>query len=172
MNVALRGKKLVTLGIKPTRPATEYGYIESEKMLGTEGINKIFSVKRFVEKPNEAKAAQYLATGQFHWNSGMFIWTAKTILDEIARNIPALYEGISRLRRSVDPPEMVNFFEGAPSISIDFGVMERSNNVVMIPCDFGWSDVGGWKSLKELADTGRIELKDEMRKIMEDQIKS
>ena len=123
INVAIRDKKLVTLGITPNSASTEYGYIEK-------GTTE-YSVKRFVEKPDEARATQYAASGNYFWNSGMFVWQARTILDEMAQHVPELYNEISRLGRNVGMPEMINFFQNVPSISIDYGVMERSANV---PC--------------------------------------
>ena len=167
VDVAVRYEKLVTLGIKPLRPSPDYGYIERNEDAIHNGKHPAFSVKRFVEKPKEAAARNYIATGRYFWNSGIFVWTARTILEEIKNHLPELFGEIGRLKRSVDTAAMVGFFENSPSISIDYGVMEKSRNVSIIPCDFGWSDVGTWKSLKELADNGRVEISPEARRIME-----
>lgn len=164
VKLAAGGNNLVAFGIKPTRPATEYGYIEKTEDAG-------FGVKQFVEKPDEETAKHYLSSGNYFWNSGMFVWKAKTILDEISKHLPELSDELSRLKRSADAPQLINFFENAPSISIDYGVMERSKNVAILPCDIGWSDVGSWKSLKELADSGVVAVAPDVKKAMEDELK-
>jgi mannose-1-phosphate guanylyltransferase/mannose-6-phosphate isomerase-like protein (cupin superfamily) len=138
-SLALEGL-LVTFGIKPIRAETGYGYIKpnTKTVLARQGKLKGYRVGRFVEKPNAVKAAQYLKAGDYYWNSGMFVWRAATILEEIRRHQPALEE-----------------YRLLPSISIDSGVMERSNKAAVVPVSFRWSDVGSWGSLDEVATKDR-----------------
>ena len=131
-------KALVTFGIKPTAPETGYGYIES-KIDG-----KISPVKRFVEKPNIKRAKQMLRSSSFFWNSGIFVWRAETILQEIKRYLPSVYESFCGTS-SID-----KIYKNLSAISIDHGIMEKSKNVHVIKASFRWSDVGTWKSLREI----------------------
>lgn len=148
---------LVTFGIKPTRPETGYGYIKPERktVLAKRGKLKGHPVGRFVEKPNAAKAAQYLKAGDYYWNSGMFVWRAATILDEIRRHQPVLARGIERIGRLIEQGASKTAIDDEyrllPSVSIDQGVMEKSSKAAMVPVTFSWSDVGSWGSLDEVA---------------------
>jgi len=148
---------LVTFGIKPIRPETGYGYIKPEKktVLAKRGKLKGHPVARFVEKPNAAKAAQYLKAGDYYWNSGMFIWRAATILDEIRRHQPVLGRGIEKIRLLIEQgatrAAIDEEYRTLPSVSIDNGVMEKSSKAAMVPVSFSWSDVGSWGSLDEVA---------------------
>ena len=148
---------LVTFGIKPIRPETGYGYIkpDQKRVLGKRGTLKGYRVGRFVEKPDAVKAAQYLKSGDYYWNSGMFVWRAATILEEIRRHQPALARGIDHIGRLMEqkaPRSIIDdTYRGLPSISIDNGVMERSDKAAMVPVAFKWSDVGSWGSLDEVA---------------------
>ena len=148
---------LVTFGIKPIRPETGYGYIKPAKqtVLAKRGTLKGHPVARFVEKPNAAKAAQYLKAGDYYWNSGMFIWRAATILDEIRRHQPVLGRGIEKIRLLIEQgatkAAIDEEYRTLPSVSIDNGVMEKSDKAAMVPVSFSWSDVGSWGSLDEVA---------------------
>jgi mannose-1-phosphate guanylyltransferase/mannose-6-phosphate isomerase len=148
---------LVTFGIKPIRPETGYGYIkpDGKRVLGKRGTLKGYRVGRFVEKPNAVKAAQYLKAGDYFWNSGMFVWRAATILEEIRRHQPALGRGMERIGRLLDEhasrAAIDDEYKGLPAISIDNGVMEKSDKAAMVPVSFKWSDVGSWGSLDEVA---------------------
>jgi mannose-1-phosphate guanylyltransferase/mannose-6-phosphate isomerase len=148
---------LVTFGIKPIRPETGYGYIRPNRKvtLTKQGALKGHPVSRFVEKPNVAKAAQYLNAGDYYWNSGMFIWRAATILDEIKRHQPTLFRGIDRIGRlmqSGSPRQAIDdVYRALKPVSIDTGVMERSKKAAIVPVSFQWSDVGSWGSLDEVA---------------------
>jgi len=152
---------LVTFGIKPIRPETGYGYIKPEKktVLAKRGTLKGHPVARFVEKPNAAKAAQYLKAGDYYWNSGMFIWRAATILDEIRRHQPVLGRGIEKIRLLIEQgatkAAIDEEYRTLPSVSIDNGVMEKSDKAAMVPVSFSWSDVGSWGSLDEVAATDK-----------------
>jgi len=145
---------LVTMGIVPSRPETGYGYIEAEKELRGAGP---YPVKRFVEKPNLAKSLEFLDAGNFYWNSGMFIWRADVILDQLLAFMPPLSAALARLTFSEDiweiedlKPQIDSVYRDIASESIDFGVMEKADNVMVIPADFGWSDVGSWSALPEV----------------------
>ena len=148
---------LVTFGIKPIRPETGYGYIKPDRkrVLGKRGTLKGYRVGRFVEKPDAVKAAQYLKAGDYYWNSGMFVWRAATILEEIRRHQPALARGIDHIGRLMEQKAartaIDDQYRGLPSISIDSGVMEKSDKAAMVPVGFKWSDVGSWGSLDEVA---------------------
>ncbi|MCS6896423.1 MAG: mannose-1-phosphate guanylyltransferase/mannose-6-phosphate isomerase [Nitrospira sp.] len=148
---------LVTFGIKPIRPETGYGYIQpNEKVvLGRMGRLRGYRVRQFVEKPDAATAARYLKAGSYYWNSGMFVWRAATILDEIRRHQPILAKVMDRIRRLKEAGAPVSSideaYRRAASLSIDNGVMERSSKAAMVPVSFRWSDVGSWGSLDEVA---------------------
>lgn len=148
---------LVTFGIKPIRPETGYGYIHpnTKRVLAKQGKLSGHPVARFVEKPNAAKAAQYLKAGNYYWNSGMFVWRAATILEEIQRHQPALWAGLAKIKALLEagaPRQEIDArYRELPSVSIDNGVMERSSRAAMIPVDFLWSDVGNWSSIDEVA---------------------
>jgi mannose-1-phosphate guanylyltransferase len=149
-----RNGYLVTLGIMPSRPETGYGYIEADTELRGEGP---FPVRRFVEKPPLEDALRYLEEGNYFWNSGMFIWRSDTILEEIARHMPDLSSLLAEINFTGDVWELSDLesqirelFPRASSISIDYGVMERSDRVQVVPVEMGWSDVGSWSALPEV----------------------
>jgi len=153
---AAKNGYLVTLGIMPSRPETGYGYIEADMHLRGEGP---FPVRRFVEKPPIEEAMRYLEEGNYFWNSGMFIWRADTILGEMKFFMPALHKkltGISfngNLWELSDLDEQIAAaYEDIESISIDFGVMEKSTKVQVLPVEMGWSDVGSWSSLPDVVE--------------------
>ena len=147
---------LVTFGIVPDRPETGYGYIEADTAFRGEGP---YPVKRFVEKPSLEKALAYLESGTFSWNSGMFLWQARTILDEIGTHLPELAASLRKLAFSADVWELRDLQPTIDAIygeirgeSIDFGIMEKAENVMVVPADIGWSDVGSWSALPEVID--------------------
>jgi len=147
---------LVTFGIKPIRPETGYGYIRPNRKVTLKKLGRLkgHPVSRFVEKPDAAKAAQYLKAGDYYWNSGMFIWRAATILEEIRLQQPVLFHGIDEIGRLIQErasrQAMDDVYRTLPSISIDTGVMERSKRAAIVPVSFQWSDVGSWGSLDEV----------------------
>ena len=150
-----QGGTLVTLGIAPTRPETGYGYIEATENRGAEAA----PVARFVEKPALERAMEFLATGRFYWNSGMFVWGACTILDQIKSFMPELSAALAKLTFEHDlwelsdlKPQIADIYAGIKGESIDFGVMEKARNVQVIPASFGWSDVGSWSALPEVME--------------------
>ena len=148
---------LVTFGIKPVRPETGYGYVRPNRKirLGKKGQLRGHPVKQFVEKPNAKRAMQYLKSGDYFWNSGMFIWRAATILDEIRQHQPGLARGLDRIRQLIEAgaarAAVDEEYRKLTPISIDTGVMERSSKAAVVPVAFGWSDVGSWGSLDEVA---------------------
>ena len=143
---------LVTFGIHPTHPETGFGYIRQGEALTTSGGYK---VAEFVEKPDEATAIQYLESGEYHWNSGMFCFQASTFLDSLKRYAPDVYRAAARVWEATDKSESpielpAELFSECPSISVDYAVMERAENTAVVVSDFGWSDIGSWKAISEL----------------------
>jgi mannose-1-phosphate guanylyltransferase len=138
---------LVTLGIQPSRPDTGYGYIQ----MGNEAAPGIFKVQRFAEKPDLATAQQFLASGEYLWNAGIFIWRAANILKAYQSLSPDIYVILEKGRGVYNTAEEQAFINAAypttPNISVDFAIMEKAENVFTLPAEFGWSDLGTWASL-------------------------
>jgi len=138
---------LVTLGIQPSRPDTGYGYIQMEQ----EAAAGIFKVKRFAEKPDLATAQQFVASGEYLWNAGIFIWRAQSILKAYQQLSPDIYAILEQGCAVYNSPGEQAFINEAypttPNISVDFAIMEKAENVYTIPAEFGWSDLGTWASL-------------------------
>ena len=148
---------LVTLGIRPTAPATGYGYIQRGETLGAYGGQEVFRVQRFKEKPDEATARGFLERGDHDWNSGMFIWTVEQILAEIARWMPALSEKLTAIRAAWDTPErgavLAQIWPTIQPQTVDYGIMEKAERVAVVAgADLGWNDVGSWDSLFEVLE--------------------
>jgi mannose-1-phosphate guanylyltransferase len=145
-----REPALVLFGVRPSYPSVSFGYLERGSALpgGREGA---FRVASFREKPDRAKAEEFVAAGRFFWNSGIFVWKASTILDALRQFEPTVFEGLSRLRPHLGNPgwdhALAAEFPGIKSISIDYGVLERAANVMMIEAPFDWDDVGSWQAL-------------------------
>ncbi len=150
---AARNGRIVTFGICPTAPHTGYGYIQA----GPGGDGAVRPVVRFTEKPDTDTAARFLAAGSYYWNSGMFMMTAATLVRALERHVPEVLSAARAALRGARPDLDflrlgVEPFSASPSISIDYAVMERTEDAVMVPLDAGWSDVGSWQSLWRLAD--------------------
>ncbi len=150
---AAEGGRLLTFGIQPTRPDTGFGYIKAHPGARPD----ICEVERFTEKPDLATAERFLQEGGYYWNSGMFVWKASVILDEIRQYLPEVYRVVQDIL--ADGAARGNFqqavekhFAAMPSISIDYGVLEKSAHVSLIPCDIGWNDVGSWQAVHEISD--------------------
>lgn len=145
---------LVTWGIRPTEPATGYGYIRFATPVADGHGHQAFSVEQFVEKPDLATAERYLQDGHYVWNSGMFIWQVDTILAEVRKHLPTLAEQVRRIVEATGSPAERSVLEevwpSLVSISIDYGVLEKTDRLVVIPVDIGWSDVGNWEQYGEL----------------------
>jgi mannose-1-phosphate guanylyltransferase len=146
--------KIVTLGVKPAYPATAFGYIRTETEHTLDDDSSYYSVAQFVEKPPLEKARQYMQAGNYVWNSGIFIWKTQRIMDEILRFLPETYHAIHPLVRYVGHSDWrlnaIDAFESLSKISIDYAVMERAEDIVLLPLDVSWNDVGNWLSLKQL----------------------
>ena len=144
---------LVTIGIQPSRPETGYGYIQIDE---DSGKSDVFKVMTFAEKPNYSTAVDFIKSGDFFWNSGMFIWKVETILNEIKELMPDLYEGLVQIRDQVNNPDFQNIlseiYGHLKSISIDYGIMEKSEKVYLVKGQFSWSDVGSWEAVYELSE--------------------
>lgn len=145
---------LVTLGVHPTRPETGYGYIQVGDAVGEHRGLPVHRALRFVEKPDARTAERYLASGDYLWNSGMFVWKVSSLRREIARHLPELHAVLEELAAAGDLEAMraalPEVFRRAPKISIDYGVMEKSDQVYVVPAYFGWDDVGSWSAVERL----------------------
>lgn len=155
LDIAIRAAengKLVTFGIQPTRPDTGFGYIKAHQA----GDVQVFEVDRFTEKPDLNTAERFLKEGNYFWNSGMFVWRASVILAEVQRHLPLVHEVIQAILAdnqagSSFQEAVEKHFAEMPSISIDYGVLEKSDRVSLIPCDIGWNDIGSWQAVHEIS---------------------
>ncbi|GAA0535184.1 mannose-1-phosphate guanylyltransferase/mannose-6-phosphate isomerase [Rhizomicrobium palustre] len=150
---AARAGNIVTFGMTPTHAETGYGYIQKGAPLS----GGAYAVERFVEKPDAPTAERYLESGDYYWNSGMFVFRADVLLEEIATHapaiLPAIKESVALSTRDLNFYRLeVESFARAPNISFDYAVMEHTARAVMVPCDFGWNDVGSWSALLEVLD--------------------
>jgi len=147
------GTAITTIGIQPTRPETGYGYIE----LGEAAGPSVFRVARFVEKPNRERAEEYVRTGRYLWNSGMFFYRASSLLAAVREFSPEIWAGIERIEAAarISPEAEAKAtreaFDQFPSISIDYAVMEKAAPLHVVPGSFGWSDLGSWESAWDLS---------------------
>jgi mannose-1-phosphate guanylyltransferase len=148
------GDYLITLGILPTFPETGYGYLEQGKKITESKGHGVWEVKAFHEKPDRPKAVAMLKSGRFFWNSGMFVWTVSSILNQMSLLTPAMYEELIKLKKFLGTPQWEEAlragYEAMENISIDFAVMERADKVLMLVGDFGWNDVGSWEAVYQL----------------------
>lgn len=146
--LAEKSDKLITLGIKPTFPSTGYGYINFDNTQQTDGA---YRVNEFVEKPSYDKASAYLKAGTFLWNSGIFIWKLSTIISNFQRYLPRIYDRMIGWYDTIGTPAerevLEEVYPTLQKISIDFGILERSDEVLVFPADMGWNDVGSWDAL-------------------------
>ena len=145
---SLEGATGVVFGIAPTRPEIGYGYIMAEKPAVRADA---WPVVRFVEKPDESTARQYLTSGNYFWNSGMFLWSNRTLLELFQRHMPETHAGLCKLRsllgKSSSAAKIGTIFSALPRISIDFGIMEKTSGLRLVPVHFRWDDIGNWASL-------------------------
>jgi mannose-1-phosphate guanylyltransferase/mannose-6-phosphate isomerase len=139
---------IVTLGIIPDSPKTGYGYIKKTD----EKIGSGYKVEKFVEKPNEAKSKEYLDSGDYYWNAGIFVFKVGVFLDELKKSYPDIYSVLEKMKTKISKKEKItkDDYMQFPNISIDYAVMEKSKLLVVIPSDFGWNDVGSFQSLFEI----------------------
>jgi mannose-1-phosphate guanylyltransferase/mannose-6-phosphate isomerase len=158
-DIASRGW-LVTLGIKPTRPETGYGYIQRnaplEEAQSLPGETP-FRVGRFTEKPDREKAEAYVRSGDYYWNSGIFIWRADRFMEELDNHLPEHHKGLLEIAGLLEKgsgrlDRITEVYGNLESISVDYGIMERGDRVAVVPAEMGWSDVGSWETVRELLD--------------------
>jgi mannose-1-phosphate guanylyltransferase len=147
LEAAAKGSYLITTGVEPRFAATGYGYIQRGARLDTVAGLPLFKVVRFVEKPDQATAESYLASGEYLWNPGVFVWKNETLLGAFQRYQPDIYSVLT----SVSVSEINSVYPNARRETIDVGIMERADNVATIPATFGWTDIGSWSELWELA---------------------
>lgn len=154
VEAAKNNESLVTLGIKPHRVETGYGYIQRSMKPDVDHLEvPVFKVQQFTEKPDEDTAVQFLASGNYLWNSGIFIWKTSVILEAFKKHIPEIYKEVKTLEESPFSEEDIRkFYQACPSISIDYGIMEKAEKVHVVPGDFEWNDVGSWKAVHELSE--------------------
>ncbi|HZY25715.1 MAG TPA: mannose-1-phosphate guanylyltransferase [Bacteroidales bacterium] len=150
---AEKNDALITLGIKPDRPETGYGYIQADQKKPVKGFNNLQKVKTFTEKPDIDLAKVFLESGDFYWNSGIFIWNIKAILNAIEKHLPDMYNVFDEGRELFGTKQEKSFigktYAECRNISIDYGIMEKADNVYVMGTDIGWSDLGTWSSLYE-----------------------
>lgn len=155
--VAEQGENLVTLGITPDYPETGYGYI---KFNPNQTMKRAFAVDRFVEKPDLETAKEYLATEQYLWNSGMFIWKVSTILHNMEKYLPETYAGLQRIQNAIATEDeqsvLEQEFEAFHSESIDYGIMEKAQNIYILSGSFGWDDVGSWLAVERIRQSNEF----------------
>ena len=152
LNFVRKFPSLLTLGVKPSRPETGYGYVQTEEG----GKDNIQKVKAFTEKPNSELAQVFFESGDFFWNSGIFIWNVKIILEAFKNYLPdidlRLRQGIDKYNTQEEQVFINEVYPTCQNISIDYGIMEKADNVYMLVADFGWSDLGNWASVYDLTD--------------------
>lgn len=159
MEAAEQQNALVTCGITPTRPETGFGYVEASReepvAVGPEGAPPVYKVRAFHEKPDAERAAQFLEGGRHYWNSGMFFWKLSVFLQELRRANQPLADAVDAMTEALkrkDPTGVEQIFEGIEGISIDYALMEKSHNVLMVRGDFPWADVGAWNALASVGE--------------------
>ena len=139
---------LVTFGIPPIRPETGYGYIKCGNPLDATGA--AFRAARFIEKPPLARAREFLAEGGYYWNSGIFMFRRDVLLEACSRYLPDLHRELARLQVKENRPSLQEVYHHLPSISLDHGILEKAENVAVVPVEMGWNDVGTWEALHEI----------------------
>ncbi|MDM0490888.1 mannose-1-phosphate guanylyltransferase [Clostridium perfringens] len=155
-------KAILTLGMTPNRPETGYGYIKFSNNKIYVNESEIIKVDKFVEKPNLEKALDYLADGTYLWNGGMFIWTVNNIINQVKKFIPNTYEALSDIHKVEErklQDYINNVYKRTDSISVDYAILEKSDEIYVIPSSFGWDDVGSWEALdryREKDELGNI----------------
>jgi len=153
VNAAKQGS-LVTFGIKPEHAEIGFGYIQADTENSSDGV---YGVKRFVEKPDAVTAQSYLDSGDYYWNSGMFVWRASTLLEEVQKYLPEVSTVLKTMQEAWSKGEawqevVRHQFDAMPDVSIDYGVMEKSERVALVPCDIAWSDVGSWDAVYDISE--------------------
>jgi mannose-1-phosphate guanylyltransferase len=156
VTAAAQGDNVVTLGITPHSPETGYGYIHRGELEGVTGGISTYRALQFMEKPNYERALEFMSSGDYFWNSGMFVWRIDLVRAMIDKYIPELAAGLqdieSRLDTDAYAKTLEDVYAALPRVSVDYGLMEHADNVLLIPCDFGWDDIGNWAALDRYAD--------------------
>ena len=159
LHIAARKDALIVLGIPPTRPETGYGYIERAGRAARVRGFPVYAVRRFTEKPALARARQYVRSGRYAWNGGMFFWRVSTFLDNLKKFLPATHRALARLAEDVGTPRYAKtlhrIYPQLENISVDYAIMEPAtrrarHSVFMLPAEVGWSDIGSWAAVYEL----------------------
>ena len=154
VKVAKSGDDLVTLGIEPTHPETGYGYIDYQAKYCEIDDNDIFEVNAFKEKPDKETAEKFLEDGTYLWNSGMFVWKVSTIRKMFKKYMPKLHQGLENMKKALGTEQekevLTKEFKKLDSVSIDYGIMEKAENIYVIPGSFGWDDIGSWPALERV----------------------
>jgi len=146
--IVKKKNNLVTIGIKPTFPSTAYGYIQYEP---GDRVKKGYHVKTFAEKPHEKLAKRFLNSGDFLWNAGIFVWQVNTFLESLNKHMPELYDAITRIGKCIESSKSFDeIWENIIPQSIDYGLMEKADNIYVIPAEFEWNDIGSWDALYEI----------------------
>lgn len=144
---------LVTLGITPDKPETGYGYIKRGAQLGMYNDQAVYKIDQFLEKPNLPTAEKFLASGDYFWNSGIFIWQISTLMDAYSEYMPDLRRQFDQISQALSAGEPIEpIWAQIKPKSIDVGIMEQAQKTAVIPVDFGWNDVGSWLAIHEVAD--------------------
>jgi mannose-1-phosphate guanylyltransferase len=153
MDFVSKNDALLTLGIKPDRPETGYGYIQADRKKPVKGHDNLLMVKTFTEKPDIDLAKKFIQSGDFYWNSGIFIWNIKSILSAFEKYLPDMFAAFDEGKKLFGTRQEKSFilrtYTECRSISIDYGIMEKADNVYVMCTDIGWSDLGTWSSLYE-----------------------
>ena len=156
IEIAEKENGFVTIGITPTKPATGFGYIEIESLLKTGNDIAAYKVKQFVEKPNLETALKYVNAKTFFWNSGMFIFKSSVLWDAIKRFSPDIFAALIEIESHIGKPsfnsELNRIYSSIEGISIDYGIMEKADNVYLVKGDFVWNDLGSWEQVYELSE--------------------
>jgi mannose-1-phosphate guanylyltransferase len=161
IEVAREGEWVLTIGIRPSRPETGYGYIQQGEHQEERQGTAVFKAVAFHEKPDLDRALKYLDSGNYLWNSGMFIWRVDLIRSLIASFLPQLDAGLAQIAASIDSEEekwvTTEVYQNLPRISVDYGIMEKCDQVLVIPATFGWDDVGSWTALARYGEADQQE---------------
>jgi mannose-1-phosphate guanylyltransferase len=156
MDYARESDSLVTLGIEPTYPETGYGYIQVDEKIATKKRKDIYKVRTFAEKPNVDTAERFIKSGDFLWNSGIFIWSVRAIMREIDEHLPELSADLNLIGKFVTKPKfkkmLSEMYSRTKSVSIDYGIMEVTKNVFVIKSDFQWNDLGSWEAVYNISN--------------------
>lgn len=156
-SVAQDDCNLVTIGIMPSYPETGYGYIKFNPKGISEKSYRVYPVEHIVEKPCLEKAKEYLASGQYFWNSGMFVWKTSSILRNLETYLPDTYQGLLRISETIGtnqyPDVVKNEFSSFKSESVDYGILEKAKDIFILPGTFGWDDVGSWLAMERINQT-------------------